>query len=224
VADLAAHIGTVAVGLLSAADLWPASSMDASVSLDAGEGRVRLLEALAETLAEASTSRPVIVVLDDMQWAAREDWDAIAYVARVVEAPLAFIIAARPEVEDTAAAAASAIHELSRVRLLHRTALHGLSEHSVAEFAEAVLGGPVDSRLLALLLQTCGGNPFLVEEFCARAESDQTLREIEGAWTIETSAARVPGAATFAVVQRLAELPPGTALGTSAASRSKETR
>jgi len=208
VADLAAHIGTVAVGLLSAADLWPASSRDASVSLDAGEGRVRLLEALAETLAEASTSRPLLVVLDDMQWASREDWDAVAYVARVVEAPLAFIVAARPEVGDTAVAAASAIHELSRARLLHRTALHRLSDNAVEELAGVVLGGRVDSRLLALLLQTCRGNPFLVEEFCARAESDQSLQVIEGAWTIDRSAARVPGAATFAVVQRLAELPP----------------
>ncbi len=94
----------------------------------ASEGRLRLLEAMAALAEAGARQRPLLIVMDDMQWAGRGDWDAVVHMVRVATGPLGVIIAARDTGQENAdAPAAGATVELNRLRRLIEVRLGLLS-------------------------------------------------------------------------------------------------
>ncbi|MCQ1954369.1 AAA family ATPase [Arthrobacter sp. zg-Y238] len=82
-------------------------------------------------------------------------------------------------------ARAPRIHELlslARDGLLARVDLGPLSRHAVHEFCVSVLGGPVLQASSTLLSRMSGGNPLYVKELLSRAQRQQRLLEMNGAW------------------------------------------
>ncbi|MCC3292033.1 LuxR family transcriptional regulator [Arthrobacter sp. zg-Y1110] len=82
-------------------------------------------------------------------------------------------------------ARAPRIHELlslARDGLLARIDLGPLSRHAVHEFCVSVLGGPVLQASSTLLSRMSGGNPLYVKELLTRAQRQQRLLEVNGAW------------------------------------------
>ncbi|MCC9205413.1 helix-turn-helix transcriptional regulator [Arthrobacter sp. zg-Y769] len=82
-------------------------------------------------------------------------------------------------------ARAPRIHELlslARDGLLARIDLGPLSRQAVHEFCVSVLGGPVLQASSTLLSRMSGGNPLYVKELLTRAQRQQRLVEVNGAW------------------------------------------
>jgi len=121
-----------------------------------------LAEQLLALVAEESAVRPVVLVIDDLQWADPASvtlWGRLARTAR--QAPLLLIGAARP------------VPHRDDLLALHRLAgddgriqLTGLAEPAVADLVAVLAGGRPDGSLLRLA-EGAAGNPLYLTELVA---------------------------------------------------------
>ena len=125
--------------------------------------RYRLFEAVVGLLTELSRSAPVLLVLDDLQWADRPSLLLLRHLARATNPARLLIIGAYRSAErgDTFT---SAMVELRRDRFASQLDIKGLSEPDTAALVRARAGvGPARAFAHALYEET-EGNPFFVEE------------------------------------------------------------
>ena len=125
--------------------------------------RYRLFEAVVGLMTELSRSAPVLLVLDDLQWADRPTLLLLRHLARATSPARVLILAAYRSTErgDTFN---TALTELLRDRLATQMEIRGLSEQDTAELV-ALRAGETPSRSFAqALYQETEGNPFFVEE------------------------------------------------------------
>jgi DNA-binding SARP family transcriptional activator/tetratricopeptide (TPR) repeat protein len=125
--------------------------------------RYRLFEAVVGLLTELSRSAPVLLVLDDLQWADRPTLLLLRHLARATSPARVLILGAYRSTErgDTFN---SALTELMRERLASELEIKGLSEADTAELV-ALRAGETPSRSFAhALYEETEGNPFFVEE------------------------------------------------------------
>ncbi len=133
-------------------------------SRGAGMDQHRLLEALRSWLTAAGEGRPVVLVLDDVQWADRSTIAVLRHIARSPEpSPVRLICTARTGEGE----AASLAGELDRHGVpSHRLELSGLQPAAVEEMVVLAVGRSLDSRLPAFvdgLHRDTAGNPLFVD-------------------------------------------------------------
>ncbi len=160
----------------------------------AGVGdRLQVFEAVATVLAAATRTGPLVVVLDDLQWADTSTIDLCQYLTgHANPGPLLLLGAYRHDelAPDPAAALGRLGGSVERVPLVGLAAAE--VEHlvtSIAGPAAAGSGGQVHART--------GGHPFLV-------------RELAHAFAAGVPATEVPIAVSDAVAQRTARVSPAT--------------
>ncbi len=136
--------------------------------LTAAAEQLRVFEGVAQLLEAAAAQRPLVLVLDDLQWAGAGLWDLLAYVVRVLPASaLLILVAARDEVLRTDAPMARSIGEISRLRRLSHVPVPGLSAEDIEQLAEALLGRRPSPALRDHLFARTAGNAFFCEEVLA---------------------------------------------------------
>jgi len=123
--------------------------------------RVWVTEKLPAVIEERSRAGPILIELDDVQWADPVTMLALRSLApRLAESSVMWLLARRPipptPTLDTVIATLSSSHATV-------TGLAPLQADVVAAMANDVLGGPPD-RALSVLIAKCGGNPFLILE------------------------------------------------------------
>jgi DNA-binding CsgD family transcriptional regulator len=123
-----------------------------------------LVDQVAELLEVRAQQGPVLIVLDDLQWADRLSQFLVRAVSgRLIGSPVVWVLAARtsPGLFLTGPDAAS----LFEGAPLERLTLSPLSDQAVLELATELLGdAPAGGP--AALLASVGGNPFLVVQLC----------------------------------------------------------
>ena len=125
--------------------------------------RYRLFEAVVGLLTELSRSAPVLLVLDDLQWADRPTLLLLRHLARATNPARLLILVAYRSAErgDTFT---NALTELRRDRLASELDIKGLGESETAELVR-VRAGEAPARAFArALYEETEGNPFFVEE------------------------------------------------------------
>ena len=161
--------------------------------------RLRLYEALAATFSALARSRPVLVVLDDLQWADELTLGWIEYVARVEPpegGPVLLVGSYRSEERPDALGALLAADRTTRVELGR------LDDAAV----EAMTGGmlalePPPALFSRYLSRQSEGNPFFVAEYLRAAVEERLLvRDEKGSWCVAGEAA---GPAAEADYERL---------------------
>ncbi|WP_436774127.1 BTAD domain-containing putative transcriptional regulator [Yinghuangia sp. YIM S09857] len=138
------------------------SEPDPRTDEDVAVGRFRLHRAVWQWLADAASTRPLAVILDDLHWADPETVALLAGLADLPSATPVMVVAAyRPdELDGHIVDGLAALARRSPLRL----PLTGLSSTAVAEVVEAAGGKPVDADTLSALTERTGGNPFYVRE------------------------------------------------------------
>lgn len=143
-------------------------------TIDPQRERSRLLEGLAAAVQGLSRQRPLLLVLEDLQWAGEATLFALEYLARRVAAFPALILATyRNEAGD----AARAIQPLRRKLQLENVASHlslgGLGSEAICDLARSVPALAADAETLgAHVHAVSAGNPlFAVELLRETAES-----------------------------------------------------
>jgi class 3 adenylate cyclase/tetratricopeptide (TPR) repeat protein len=126
----------------------------------------RLLETMA-------SSRPLVVVFEDIHWAESTMLDLIEHVLGAAERPILLVSLARPELLDIRPTweqlAGSAV-----------VSLEPLSQEDAAQVAENLLGNAeLDSEVRARIVEGAEGNPLFVEQMLSMMVDEGLLR-LEG--------------------------------------------
>ena len=144
----------------------------------------RLTEAIARR-------RPVVVVVDDIQWAEPLFLDLIEHLTEWVQGASVLIVTlARPEIRDIRASFATEGRGLRAV-----VQLEGLDAEETAELANRLVGsGSLPAELLGRLPASTEGNPLFVRELVKMLVDDGVIAQSDGSWTltIEAEAITVP--------------------------------
>jgi DNA-binding SARP family transcriptional activator len=171
-----------------------AGGLKAPESRGAGMDQHRLMEALRSWLAGAGEGGPVVLVLDDLQWADRSTLAVLRHIARSPEpSPVRVICTGRAgegDVESLAGELES--HGVPS----HRLELSGLPTAAVEEMVVLAVGRSLDSRLpdfVAGLHRDTAGNPLFV---------DSVLRDLSAAPGLSQG-----GSIDDTVLRRVARLP-----------------
>ncbi|MGH9022759.1 MAG: BTAD domain-containing putative transcriptional regulator, partial [Acidimicrobiia bacterium] len=130
--------------------------------------RFRLFEAVASLLVAASRPRPLLIVLDDLHWAARPGLLMLHHVAQALEASPVLLLGTYRDVELTRShPLTDLLAALRRERLYERIQLRGLSSGEVNELLEAWAGrhlGSSGRSFAEALWRETEGNPFFIGE------------------------------------------------------------
>jgi predicted ATPase/DNA-binding CsgD family transcriptional regulator len=179
----------------------------------ASADRLAVFDALTEVLISLAADAPVVLVLDDMQWASSATWEAVTYLIRAAEgARISMILASRPEGIEPPSPGAAAVAELNRNRLLHLLQLRPLSPEGISGLVARTAGAAPAPAFLSLLSARTGGNPFFLEEVLrSLSESGQLVATPAGLGLADAAQAiPVPGTLRLAIWQRVARLPEAT--------------
>jgi tetratricopeptide (TPR) repeat protein len=166
--------------------------------------RHRLFSAVDDVLGGVAERRPVVLILDDLQWADRPTLLLLGFVLRSSRrAPLLAIGTYRDTDIGRRTPLAGALAELRRDGGAERIGLHGLEVGEVGALAADWLGADEAERLAPAVHARTGGNAFFVEEVLRGLASDE---------------AAVPESVRHAVGARLARLsePADDVLGVAA--------
>ena len=126
---------------------------------DSGVERRLLFEAVSQVFQRLG---PLLVLLDDLQWA---DPDSLALLAYLGDQPLAdLMFLATVRSSDLPRATAGALADLGRVCEIDRVALEGLPAAELNLLVRHIAGDAASPELAAAVEAASEGNPFYAEE------------------------------------------------------------
>ena len=138
------------------------------------QARFRLFDSVATFLKNASQSRPLVFVIDDLHWADESSLLMLEFLAKEISASPLLILGTYRDVEVTGRHPLSqTLGNLVREQHFRRVALGGLTEQEVGEFVEANAGVTLPSDALATIHSRTEGNPLFVNEVVGLIDPDQ---------------------------------------------------
>src|SRR5215468_4198321 len=149
-----------------------------------GATRERMLRELAELLEVLTADRPLLLVLEDLQWADHATVDGLAALARR-RAPAHLVLVATYRPVDLAFWAhplQTLTQDLRVHQLCHELAVEPLSAADIAAYLAAVAAGaPLPAGLAALLSRHSEGNPLFMRALLEHLTQQGVLaREADG--------------------------------------------
>ena len=167
-------------------------------------GRFRLFDAVSGFLGEASRSRPIIVVLDDLHWADASSLDLLRFVAQqLAETRIVLVGTYRDAELGQTHSVSTVLAEIAAADRARTLTLHGLDEPGVAELIEATAGVEPSDALVRGVWERTEGNPFFVGEVVRLLKEDGVF---DG--PLEALPIVIPRGARDAVTRRLDALSP----------------
>ncbi|MBI5107053.1 MAG: AAA family ATPase, partial [Solirubrobacterales bacterium] len=161
---------------LPAGVAWLVSGVAPPAGDGAGMERTQVLELVVRLLRRLAAARPVLLTVDDVQWADGSTRDLLAYAVRALrDERLLVAVAIRGEELSGDAALRTWTAELARAPRARRLDLGPLGRDAVAEQLADLLGAAPPDELAERVFARSGGNPFLAEELVAAAGDGDAL-------------------------------------------------
>ena len=193
--------------------LWPelASRLDlvATPSVDDPEARRwRLFEGLVALVRSIADERPLLLVVDDLQWAEPSTLLLLGHLARSAVPRTALVATARRG--DSGQVPADLLGDLGTARSIEIIEVGGLDDGEVAELVALRAGDTPPEDLSTQLCRHTDGNPFFLAALLAHLEDVAFVRSPTGVWVTaaELDAAGVPQGVRGVIARRLALLGP----------------
>ena len=134
-----------------------------------GESHLRLFELIDDLIAELARSQPLLLVLEDLQWADDMTLRLVPFVARrLADRPVLLLGTARDEELPETPAVAQLCSELDPLTHVETLPLPGLSPAATAALVRALApsgtAAPRLAEVAARVWALSGGNPFVIVE------------------------------------------------------------
>jgi hypothetical protein len=163
----------------------PAPGEETPTTQDPADARFELLDGMGLVLSRLANEAPLMVALDDLQWADEPSLQLLEFLARRLSAERVLLIGAYRDAE-----AGPVLRSVTGAG--HLLPLGGLMEADVRALMVAVAAGhdlpDPPERLVAQVWRRSGGNPFLVRELTR-------LTLAQGGWSRDPSPDQAPGRA-----------------------------
>jgi len=176
-----------------------------AIGLAAGDApREEVFRAVRRLCEVLAARRPLLVVVDDLQWAEPTLLDLVEHIVDWSRGlPILVVALARPELLDARPAWGSGKLDSQQVLL------EGLGADDVRTLATALLGTDIDAALLARVETVAEGNPLFVEQLVAMLIEDGHLVRDGAGWraTSDLAAIQVPPTISALLAARLDRLP-----------------
>ncbi len=169
----------------------------------------RLVAAVTAFVAEACRESPLVLIVDDLQWADRSTLSLVRHLARSAgQAPLLLLGTYREIELDRSHPLTALIADLRRERLFDRVSLEGLDERDTAKLVRAWAGQEPSPDFARAIHEQTEGNPFFVEEVLRDLVETGAIYEQDGRLTARKDVAGVAIAQSVKEVigQRLSRL------------------
>ncbi len=174
--------------------------------------RYRLFDAVMFFLDKMTAARPVVVVLDDLHWAAKPTLLLLRHLTRA-EWTGSFLLLGTYRESDLSRThpLAEMLADLRRGLDVERVALRGLDMEEVEEFVRAAAGQDLDAEgawLARMLHDETEGNPFFMGQVLLHLVESGAIIEREGRWlrAVPADEIGIPEGVREVVGRRLARL------------------
>jgi tetratricopeptide (TPR) repeat protein len=176
--------------------------------------RDRTFEAVATVLLQQSAHEPLVLFLDDLQWADHLSLALLHYLARKCRNSRLLIIGAyRPEElirskEERLHPLEQTMFSMSREDLLVRMELNRLKLDDFPEFLGSIFRSSIDEEFMEKLYKETEGNPLFALETLNLLVDQGFLSEREGRWTLAAPLEKlgIPSKVNEVITQRIARL------------------
>ncbi|MGH9021568.1 MAG: ATP-binding protein, partial [Acidimicrobiia bacterium] len=150
--------------------------------------RYRLFDAVAAWLADVSADTPVLVVLDDLHWAAKPTLLLLRHVLHSPESlRLFFVVTYRDTDIGRGHPLTELLADLRKVQGVERFPLTGLDRAAVAAFIDRAAGHALseeDETLPRAVWAETEGNPFFVAEVLRHISESGGVEHRDGLWVM----------------------------------------
>jgi predicted ATPase len=195
-------------------DALRAAPIESDGALAEPDGRYRALRSFATIVGELAKQAPLVLAIDDLQWADEGTLELFEYLSRTLREKHVLLVGAyRSDELHRLHPLRAVLATLARTRTADSVILRPLSVADTSELVVATLGltraAPKD--LVAALADRCEGNPFYLEEMLKALAEAGTLARRDGSWQHDGRIAdlAVPASVRDVVQARLALLPRG---------------
>jgi tetratricopeptide (TPR) repeat protein/tRNA A-37 threonylcarbamoyl transferase component Bud32 len=180
-----------------------------SVPISPEHERHRLFEAVSQFVNNISNENPLLVILDDLQWADQSSLLLLHYLAQGIhDEPLLILCAYRDGDIDEKHPLSPILTELNRERLPQTISLKRLSFVEIMDMIKQTLEQEdVSEEFCQLVYEKTRGNPFFVEEVVKSLKEDQIIYREENKWKIKSvSSIEFPKSVKSVVRSRIQKL------------------
>ena len=179
--------------------------------LNPSEERFRLYDAVTHFLLNAAADDPLLVVLDDLQWADRESLGLLRHLARSLRGARLLVIGIYREPEPGLGPQHPLMDALGLLRRevdYEHVIVRGLSREEVAEYLASVGGQPPSRPLIEAIYDETGGNPFYVSEVFRHLLEGGRIQRRGGQWLADFSPGDlgIPEGVRQVVIRRVSRL------------------
>ena len=177
----------------------------------AAGSQYRLLEELFSHIAHSSEARPLILVLDEMQWADDTSWEALSHiVGRLTSERILIFLTCRAEREFADAAERRQV--LKRNALYSEIVLSRLTRDEVKQWLSAAFHKQeIGREFLAFLYRHTEGNPFFLSQLVSALVEQGALWHSGSRYEwMPVSELRLPSDVDALIAQRLLRFSSGT--------------
>ena len=173
--------------------------------------KYRLLDEIAEHLRLSSQQGPLVVLLDEMQWADVASWDVLEHVLQQLDSER-LLLCLTFRTEAAYAEAAERRQALNRSSLYREIVLPRLTREEAKRWLEGAMHGQeVGRELLAFLYRHTEGNPFFIAQLLHTLIEEGALWQAEGRWQwTPVSELRLPIGLSALITRRVGRLSSST--------------
>ena len=173
--------------------------------------KYRLLDELAHYIRLVAQKRPLLLLLDEMQWADTASWDVLEHLCQQL-GDERVLIALTFRTEPAYAEAAERRQALTRSAVYREVVLPRLTRDEAKRWLEGAMHGQeVGRELLAFLYRHTEGNPFFIAQLLRTLVEEGALWHAEGRWQwTPVSELRLPIGLPALIARRLGRLSSST--------------
>src|SRR5262245_28107013 len=140
-------------------------AMPTPPTLEPEQARFRLFDSITTFLRNAANARPLLLILDDLQWADEPSLRLLQFLAQEIrDAHLLVVGTYRDVALGRGHPLARTLAEVGREDLAHQIRLEGLSTEDVGRYIELSSGVSPPENLVQRIWSKTAGNPFFVSE------------------------------------------------------------